>query len=262
MFLNDLGKGVVAVAVFGPLVAACSSDSERATSSTEPSATEPPATNAPTSATTTPADIATSEPTEDDFPGTWSRVLLGNVSAYVLARGDKAVVVDTGNPGSADDIENALTAVGLDWGGVGHVILTHLHPDHIGSLSAVMTAASGAAAYAGEADIGAMDSPRPINAVSDGDEVFGLEIVETPGHTVGHISAYDSNNKVLVAGDALNGTDGGVSGANPQFTPDMPTANESVKKLAGLDFDTAYFGHGEPVLSGANELMAALAADL
>ena len=263
MFLKDLGKGVAAVAVFGPLAAACSSDDQGQASTTQPPSTDPPATNAPTPQTTAPAETSapTTEPA-NDLPGAWSRVALGNVSAYVLVRGDKAAVVDTGNPGSAGDIESALIAMDLNWDSVLHVILTHLHPDHIGSLNPVMTAAGGAEAHAGEADIGAMDSPRPINAVGDGDEVFGLEIIETPGHTVGHISVYDSVAKALVAGDALNGAGGGITGPNAQFTPDMPTANESVKKMAAFDIETAYFGHGEPVLGGANELMAALATEL
>ena len=266
IFLKDLGKGIAAAAVF-PLVAACSTDGEGASSTsvspstTGPATSDPPATTDSAPDTTAAADTTTTEPTTD-ASGQWSRVVLGGVSAYILARGDKAAVVDTGNPGSEGDIESALGAMGLSWDAVFHVIVTHLHPDHLGSLNAVMTAGTRAEAHGGEADIVAMNSPRPINPVGDGDEVFGLEIIETPGHTAGHISVYDPNGKVLVAGDALNGAAGRIAGANPQFTPDMPTANESAKKLAALDFDTAYFGHGEPVLSGANELMAALAAEL
>ncbi len=67
---------------------------------------------------------------------------------------------------------------------------------------------------------------------------------------------------VLVAGDALNGADGGIAGANPQFSSDMTAANESVAKLARFDFDVAVFGHGEPVRDNASRLVADLAASL
>ena len=67
---------------------------------------------------------------------------------------------------------------------------------------------------------------------------------------------------LLVAGDALRGEDGGVIGANPRFTDDMALANESVKKLAALQFETLVFGHGDPVEGGASGQVAALAATL
>jgi glyoxylase-like metal-dependent hydrolase (beta-lactamase superfamily II) len=41
---------------------------------------------------------------------------------------------------------------GLSWGAVHHVILTHYHPDHIGSVGEVLAAAAKATTYAGAAD--------------------------------------------------------------------------------------------------------------
>ena len=272
-FLTHLGKGAVAVAVFGPVAVACGDSGSdpttttaaaatTAAATTSPPPTDPPATTAPPE-TTAPQDTTTTTAAPAAGAGTWERVNLGFVSAYVLARDERAVVVDTGTPGSAPQIEDVLTGLALGWDAVDHVILTHLHGDHIGDLGPVMEAAAGAAAYAGAADIGAMGaSPRPVNAVGDGDSVFGLDIIETPGHTEGHISVHDPLGSVLVAGDAMNGADGGVVGANPDFTPDMAAAAESIRKLAALQYETVFFGHGEPVLSGASALVAELAEDL
>ena len=154
------------------------------------------------------------------------------------------------------------TSVGLGWGAVGHVIVTHAHPDHQGSLSAVLEAASDATAYAGAADIPALASPRTPLAVGNGDMVFGLDIIETPGHTLGHIAVLDPVGGLLLAGDALNGSGGGVIGPNPQFSSDHTMALESVGVLAKLEFDTVLFGHGEPLVGGASAEVAALAANL
>jgi glyoxylase-like metal-dependent hydrolase (beta-lactamase superfamily II) len=103
------------------------------------------------------------------------------VSAHVLVRGNEAAAVDTGVPGSADDIGETLGDVGLDHSNVAHVILTHLHPDHISSIGGVMGMADGATAYAGEADIGGIDFD-PITPADDGDDdgIFGLEVIATP----------------------------------------------------------------------------------
>jgi glyoxylase-like metal-dependent hydrolase (beta-lactamase superfamily II) len=58
------------------------------------------------------------------------------VSAYVLVRGKEAAVVDTSVTGSVTQIGDALVAAGSSWGAVRHVILTHQHPDHVGSVAA------------------------------------------------------------------------------------------------------------------------------
>ena len=81
--------------------------------------------------------------------------------------------------------------------------------------------------------------------------MFGLTVIGTPGHTAGHISLLDPVASVLIAGDALNGDNGGVAGPNPQFSEDHDEALATVGKMAGYEYETVYFGHGEPVLEGA-----------
>ncbi len=260
-FIRDVGKGTLAVAILGVGAVACSSDADPSTAATtagpSPTSTDTPSTTAAGEATTSTAPTAVSSPVA------WERVILGNVSAYLLMRGTEAAVVDTGNPGSATSLEQALADIGLAWGNVGHVILTHRHNDHIGSLGAVMEAAADADGYAGQADIASMGaSPRPLIPVGDDDQVFGLDIIETPGHTPGHISVLDPVGGLLVAGDALFGDDGGVIGSLPQFTTDQDQADESVEKLAGFQFDTVVFGHGNPIEGGADAAVAELAASL
>lgn len=260
-FMLDLGKGTVAVAIFGLTVAACSSDESEPTTSAAATTTSPGDTPT-TSATASTTPPTTSAPEGADDAVAWERVNLGFVSAYVLARQGEATIVDTGVSGSEDVIEAGLGALDLGWGNVGHVIVTHLHGDHQGSLPAVLSLAPDAAAYAGAADIPDIASPRQLIAVGDGDTVFGLQIIDTPGHTLGHISVLDPVGGLLVAGDALNGADGGVIGANPEFTTDIALADESVQKLAALTFDTVVFGHGEPVAGLASQQVAALAASI
>lgn len=260
-FLRDVGKGTLAVAVLGIGVVACSSDSEGSTNPATTTGADPdPTTTSADTSTTTTTSVATPAPA--DGAVTWERVVLGSVSAYLLARGTEVAIVDTGNTGDAPEIEASLATIGLGWSNVGHVILTHRHPDHQGSLIPVMEAATAADAYAGEADIPSISSPRAIIAVGDDDQVFGLDIIETPGHTDGHISVFDSAGGLLVAGDSLNGANGGVAGPNPTFSTDQNEANESAKKMANLQFETLVFGHGDPVVGGADTALATLAATL
>ncbi len=186
------------------------------------------------------------------------RVNMGFVNAYVLIRGKEAAVVDTGTAGNGSKIADVVRTAGLGWDAVHHVILTHYHPDHIGSVGEVLGAAAKATAYAGAADIPQIKSPRPIKAVGDNDEVFGLRVVATPGHTPGHVCVFDPAGSVLILGDAMNNIDK-LSGPNPEYTADMIQAHQSVKKLAKLKFERAVFGHGEPLDKGASQAIAKLA---
>lgn len=262
MLLRDMGKAGLAVVLMG--TAACSSDpTDNATPSIEPDSTSTSAGPGSTSSNSDAPSTSQAAPTSGGAAGghEWHRVNLDFVSAYLLYRGGEAALVDTGVGGSAGAIEAALAEIDLGWDSVGHLIVTHKHPDHQGSVEAVL-AAAGAPWYAGSGDIGAITASTEGSTVGDGDRVFDLQIVETPGHTPGHIAVLDPVAGILVAGDALNGADGGVTGANPDFSEDMDAANASVRKLAGFDYEVALFGHGEPVTSGASAMVAELAESL
>jgi glyoxylase-like metal-dependent hydrolase (beta-lactamase superfamily II) len=182
------------------------------------------------------------------------------VSAYLLVRGGEVAVVDLGTTGSLPAIEEGLKAAGAGWDAVKHVILTHLHPDHVGGLGEVAPHVAGTI-YAGAGDAASIISDKPLKSVREGDEIFGLRIVETPGHTLGHISVLEPATGILVAGDALR-TTSGLQGSDPQYTADDTKAAASVRKLAGLDIRAILPGHGAPLTAGAAQALKELAATM
>lgn len=137
-----------------------------------------------------------------------------------------------------------------------------MHGDHVGGLAEVFAAAPKAKYYAGEADITGIDTEADLTAVGDGDEVFGLHVVATPGHTAGHVSTFDPESGLFVAGDALTTANGMVTGPNPQFSSDHPMAIESVRKIAGLAVKSVLPGHVLPVEGDAGTQLRALATSL
>jgi glyoxylase-like metal-dependent hydrolase (beta-lactamase superfamily II) len=259
-FLADVGRGAFTLAIFGvvgcsPAAVVTARPTASAAGSGSPSGGASPS-NPPSAAGSAPPSGG--EGNEEGIA--WERVNLGFVSAYVLVRGGEAAIVDTGTSGSADAIEASLSGVGIDWSAVGHLILTHHHGDHVGSAADVMDRAPAAAGYAGSEDIGSMTVPRQLTAVGDGQDVFGLRIVTTPGHTAGSISVLDPVGGILVAGDALGTSGGKPVLPNAQFTDDMAQAKASVVKLGGLTFETLLVGHGDPIESGASAPVAELGA--
>ena len=258
MAIAEMGKAGLAIVVFG--TAACSEPSGTVSTTTalgsNPSTTALPDSTGGDVTTTPPDETTTTAPSATTA---FQRVSLDFVSAYILYRGGEAALVDTGVEGSAPAIEAALGEAGLAWDSVGHVILTHKHPDHVGSVDEVMSQVPGATLYAGAPDIPQIRSAIVPQPVGDGDRVFDLEIIASPGHTPGHICVLDATAGILVAGDAMVGANGGVTGPDPSFAEDMDLALDSVAKLAGFSYQVALFGHGEPVLEDASAAVAALA---
>ncbi len=88
------------------------------------------------------------------------------------------------------------------------------------------------------------------------------KLIETPGHTPGHISLWNEDERILIAGDALATADFdsylGMAtkkqklslGGSP-FTPDWEAARASVHKLADLEAVVVAAGHGK-LMSGAD----------
>ena len=94
--------------------------------------------------------------------------------------------------------------------------------------------------------------------------MFGLRVIDTPGHTPGSISVLDPGIGLLIAGDALTGNSDGtaLSGPNQRFTSDMDTGHRSILKLAGYEVEAVGMGHGQPVTDDAGTLLLGLVDQL
>ena len=182
------------------------------------------------------------------------------INAYVL--GD--VLVDAGIKQS---VKRILGAVG------GRAIsahaLTHAHIDHAGGSPGVV-AALGVPLWVGAADVEACTTGRPRSgkewfdrfgrfpgiapdrALAEGDEVGGFTVLDTPGHSPGHVSYWRESDRVLVCGDVFNNmhlvtTKAGLHEPPALFTPDPARNRESMRRLAALEPSLVLFGHGPPL---------------
>jgi glyoxylase-like metal-dependent hydrolase (beta-lactamase superfamily II) len=86
----------------------------------------------------------------------------------------------------------------------------------------------------------------------EGDEVGGFAVLDTPGHSPGHVSYWRESDRTLVVGDVLFGQHPvtgrpGIHEPPPLFTPDPARNRESIRRLAALRPAVAVFGHGPPL---------------
>jgi hydroxyacylglutathione hydrolase len=154
--------------------------------------------------------------------------------------------------------------------------LTHVHPDHQGATHAICEQLS-IPLWCGQEDVPAMEvagnvgapdapwlikrfqarfwigPPHPVaRALHEGDEVAGFRVLETPGHTRGHISFWRESDRVLILGDVLNNINlltaiPGLHEPPDFFTPDPARNRESILRLAALEPSLVCFGHGPPL---------------
>jgi hydroxyacylglutathione hydrolase len=198
------------------------------------------------------------------------------INAYLV--GD--VLVDAMTKRDAKRILKALDGRAV----TAHAI-THAHPDHQGASDAVC-AALNVPFWAPELDVPpAEDSAliaerQPKNAVNslftrimtgpgrpvdrvlrEGDEVGGFTVLDTPGHSAGHISLWREVDRTLILGDVVNnqhpllGFPRGLREPLAMFTPDPARNRESIRRLGELGAVTVCFGHG-PVHRGAETFAA------
>lgn len=70
----------------------------------------------------------------------------------------------------------------------------------------------------------------------------GITVIDTPGHTPGHVSLYHAPSKTLIAADALMIIDGELTLG--QFNYDQAAAAKSLAKFAAYDIEQVICYHG------------------
>jgi glyoxylase-like metal-dependent hydrolase (beta-lactamase superfamily II) len=190
---------------------------------------------------------------------------------------DRLILIDTSSEPDAKTILRYLEKAKMKPRDIGTIFITHVHPDHVGGLARIKkdTPAKVAASKI-EADFiskkrtydgppGAQYQRQPGTPVDvsleDGQVYDGLEVIYTPGHTLGSLSLLDETRSLLIVGDAAD-NEQGLAPMDDQFNVDPKAHRESIKKVAGFRFENAVFGHGKAIKGGASAQFVALAKRL
>lgn len=207
--------------------------------------------------------------------------------SYAVQRPEGVICIDVGMNSAGEDMLALLAAMGRSVQDLRAIFLTHWHNDHAAGAQALHEI-SGCEVYFHRAEapwlsrqtartgwsqrwlrhvpewgpgilfIGLVGNaiPRAVAATAylkDKDQYWGLEVLETPGHTPGHLSFYYGQEKALFAGDALAVVDQEIRYMARWVTPDKPRARESMLYCLDREIQLLCPGHRSPLKENVSE---------
>jgi len=202
---------------------------------------------------------------------------ISGVNLYVVERNGKTIMIDSGNPGDEEVVEQLLASEGIEPSSIDYLILTHGHVDHAGTAK-YLQSTYGVKIIASRHDAhmftqGKRDSTCPTRFSAriikkmkediyyppfqidlEVDEAFDLaelgidgKIIPVPGHTPGSFAVV-MDHKIFV-GDLISGKPFKPNYPSTHFFMcDLEDNRADIKELLKIEhLDEWYLGHFGPL---------------
>jgi glyoxylase-like metal-dependent hydrolase (beta-lactamase superfamily II) len=221
-------------------------------------------------------------------PGLWAIAQKkgGRVHAFLCEEeGGELTLVDTLFDTDGARVLEQIARIGHEPADLRRIVITHGHRSHLGGLRALKEATGATVlAHPWEADIVAGERKaqpvsflpkRPFRTyfpfqfasslglgahpacpvdehVAGGDRVGPLEVIDSPGHSPGHLAFLWADRRTLIAGDAVATWPSFLPGW-PSFTLNEQRHRESLRRLAETEPQVLAVGHGPPITEDGRE---------
>jgi glyoxylase-like metal-dependent hydrolase (beta-lactamase superfamily II) len=203
------------------------------------------------------------------------KIKMGKSNAYLINTEKGYILVDAGMENKINKVQGVLTEISAEWEDIILIIITHVHPDHVGSLYDLKEKTKAKVlVHEKEKKLlkeGKTDFPKGTTFLSkmiskfgnlflegefktvDPDitindcynlKKYGVEgkVIHTPGHTEGSLSVIIEEKNIICGDTLFNILPNSVY---PPFANDKKQLIESWKKINEYSCDKFYPGHGD-----------------
>lgn len=206
---------------------------------------------------------------------------------FLLVEPDGLTLIDAGLAGTEKKILAYLAQLGRAPRDLKHILITHSDGDHIGALAALQRA-TGARVYASESEARAIRAgqvsrelkptgwqkialailaplirrvfatpPASVDEIVTDNQTLplcgGIHVLDTRGHTPGHLAYWVPSLGVLFVGDSLVSEGTRLRGSRGMNNWDQPLADAAVQRQAALAPKIVCAGHGAVIHDAADK---------
>lgn len=179
-----------------------------------------------------------------------------HTNCYLIYNSAELLIIDPGSPYQEEQqaLAECVADLILEGRAVREIVLTHMHPDHVGGVNALQAALGGnvkvaahrltAEPLAGNIEIDRLIEDGEVIKL-EGSPDISLRAMRTPGHARGHLCFYEERTGTLISGDNIVGL-GSVLIDPPEGN--MRDYLQSLERMRALpNLSVIFGGHGPAI---------------
>ena len=184
-----------------------------------------------------------------------------HTNCYLIYTSRSLLVIDPGSPYEEEQLAlgaaiDELLAEGRKLSGI---LLTHVHPDHVGGVNALRTHLGEVRVSAHRLTAAALSDIQVDEMLDDeavivlaGEPRISLRVMHTPGHARGHLCLYEERTGTLISGDNIVGLGSVLIDPPEGNMRDYLRSLERMRALANLS--VIFGGHGPAIANPDRKL--------
>lgn len=175
-----------------------------------------------------------------------------HTNCYLIYTSEELLIIDPGSPyeDEQEALANNVAALVAEGRQLKEIVLTHMHPDHVGGVGALKEQLDNVSVAAHRLTAEPLSGTVQVDRLIEDDDVIELkgspeirlQAMHTPGHARGHLCFYEARTGTLISGDNIVGLGSVLIEPGEGNMRDYLESLERLRQLP--DLSVIFGGHG------------------